>query len=110
MEEKAKKKKVTESSLRKSLYKQLEDKGALVDHYVDLVEDYLKLRRLKRKLETDISKRGATYQERNSAHEMVWKNNPATKDLTAVSRQMLQILREMDLTTKNVGGFDDGEL
>lgn len=105
-----KKAKITESSLRESLYKQLEDTGAKVDHYVDLVEDYLKFRRLKIKLMADIKKRGATYQERNSAHEMVWKNNPAVKDLAAVSRQMLQILREMDLTTKNVGGFDDGEL
>lgn len=105
-----KKEKITESSLRESLYKQLEDAGAKVDHYVDLVEDYLKFRRLKVKLLADIKKRGATYQEETSTHVLVWKSNPAVKELAAVNRQMLQILREMDLTTKNVGGNDDGEL
>lgn len=106
----ARKKKITENSLRKSLIKQLSDQGADVDHYIDFVEDYLKLRKVKEGLLEDIEKRGTTYVEENSTHVKVWKTNPSIKDAATVDRQMLLILRELKLTTDNAGGGDDGKL
>lgn len=97
---------ISEKAVRESLVKQLEDQGASADQYVDLVNDYMKLRKVKEQLIADIKKRGVTYQEESSTHVPMWKTNPAVKDLATISRQMLAILREMNLTTETAGGGD----
>ena len=40
----------------------------------------------------------------------MWKNNPSIKELVGVNRQMLSILKELKLSTDEMGGGDADEL
>ncbi len=92
------------------MLKQLKAQNANVEHYVDLVDNYLKLWDIEKKLLADIKKRGITYKDKSSVGVDIWKNNPSIKEAMAVNRQMLQILRELNLTTENAGGDDESVL
>ena len=75
---------------------QLASAGADKDHYLDLVNDYMRLWDIKNKLLADIRKRGVVYQEMSSTKVMMWKQNQSVKDVVAVERQMLAILSESE--------------
>lgn len=96
--------------IRESLLLQLAIKGASAEHYIDLINDYMNLWDAKNALIKDIKKRGVTYQDNSSTGVLVWKDNPAVKDLLATNRQMLSILKELNLSTKEVDGGDADEL
>lgn len=99
-----------EADVRKSLLKQLEDKGAAVSHFEDLVNDYMNFRSIKSKLQADIRKRGIVYEDKSSVGIVMQKNNPSVKELVNVNRQMLSILRELGLSTDDIVCDDDDEL
>jgi phage terminase small subunit len=65
---------------------------------------------IKTALRKDIKTRGATYEETSSTGRMIWKSNPAVKEIVNVNRQMLSLLKELGLTTENTGGDDEDEL
>ena len=96
-----------EKRIEKALQEQLALKGADLEHYRDLLSDYMDLWRTKNKLIADIEERGVNYQEPNSTGNQVWKSNPSVKELVMVNRQMLAILKELKLSTDDVGGEDD---
>ena len=98
------------ADVRQSLIKQLEDKGANVSHFEDLVNDYMNFWSIKSKLQTDIRKRGIVYEDKSSVGIVMQKNNPTVKELVNVNRQMLSILRELGLSTDEIVCSDDDEL
>ena len=67
---------------------------------------------LKKKLKTDIKKRGVTFETTSaSGKATIIKQNQSVKDLVAVNKQMLMILDKLQLTTKEtIKGDDDDEL
>ncbi len=91
-----------EKRIKNSLIAQLENKGANLAHFEDLIADYMRLFRIKDKLQEDIDKRGVVYEGMNSSGFPVEKNNPSINDLVKVNRQMLMILKELDLSTETV--------
>lgn len=93
-----------------SLKEQLKNKGADIPCFIDLVEDYGKLWNIKNKLITDINTRGVVYDDVSSVGVPMKKNNPSTKELLGVNRQMLSILEKLGLETKNVSSGEDDEL
>ena len=93
-----------------SLKEQLKLKGADIPCFIDLVEDYGKLWNIKNKLITDINTRGVVYDDVSSVGVPMKKNNPSTKELLGVNRQMLSILEKLGLDTKNVSSGEDDEL
>ena len=101
---------MTEKSIKDALLKQLESKGASLAHFEDLVNDYCDLWKIKKKLIRDIKTRGITYQDVSAAGVMMTKNNPSTKELMGVNRQMLAVLKELGLTTDSVKADDDDAL
>jgi hypothetical protein len=96
--------------IKESLEEQLAMKGVPLDHYVDLIEDYMTLWDTKKALADDIKKRGVVYQDVSAAGNLMWKNNPSIKELVMVNRQMLSILKELKLSTDDVGGGDGDAL
>lgn len=89
-------------NVRKSLMDQLTTKSADVEHYVDMIDDYMNFWDTKNALSDDIKKRGVMYKDKSSVGVEMQKNNPSVKELVMVNRQMLSILKEMGLSTENI--------
>lgn len=86
--------------IRKSLEKQLRDKGLKVsaDAYLfDLVHDYLKLYDTKEALQRDIEERGVMVYWQNSEESYGYKKNDSVDNLNRVNAQMLKILQYLNL-------------
>ena len=96
--------------VRKSLIRQLESKGAGLDHFIGLVNDYCFYFETVEKLKKDIVVKGVTYASISASGKEYEKDNPSVKLLPTYTRQMLQILKDLGLTTANIQAEDDDEL
>ena len=96
--------------VRKSLEEQLAAKGADVDLYLDQINDYMDLWDLKESLIKDIKENGLRMMYEGSTGP-VEKDNPSPRQLPIVNRQMLAILKQLDISTGNIvkdgAGSDD---
>ncbi len=95
--------------IEESLLEQLEMKGADMDHFVDLVRDYMSLWDVKNDLLKDIKERGVMYRDFSSVGIEMMKNNPSVRELIGINRQMLSILKDLDINTKTVALFNDDD-
>lgn len=91
----------TQKEIRESLEQQLKAQGADVLHFQSLLDDYMFFCKMLRKMQADIKKNGTTIRAMSAAGKEYDKENPAIKQAALYSKQMLQILREMGLTTSN---------
>lgn len=100
------------SDILESLISQLEKKQADISCFLDLIDDYMALYDIEKKLKTDIKKRGVSYETQSaSGKATIIKQNQSVKDLVAVSKQMLMILDKLGLTTeKTIRDDDDDKL
>lgn len=96
------------TDIEKSLKKQLDDKGATVNHFTDLINDYLSIWDVKNALVDDIKTRGVTFTDVSSTGIPMMKNNPSVKELVMVNKQMMSILKELGISTTDIG-VDDGD-
>ncbi|HHV04781.1 MAG TPA: hypothetical protein GXX64_12915 [Bacteroidales bacterium] len=80
-----------------------------MDHFVDLVRDYMSLWDVKNDLLKDIKERGVMYRDFSSVGIEMMKNNPSVRELVGINRQMLSILKDLDINTKTVALFDDDD-
>ena len=101
---------IKRKDILESLQEQLAMKGASLDHYTDLLNDYMTLWDTKNALSADIKKRGVVYKDVSSVGVEMWKNNPSVKELVMVNRQMLTVLKELKLSTDDAGGGDEDDL
>lgn len=95
-----------EKRVKRSLLSQLEGLGADNAHFTDLVEDYMKLWAIKEQLLADIRDRGAMILGETPSGRDMSKANPAIKEASAVSRQMIAILVNLNLSTETTVGND----
>lgn len=94
----------------KSLQEQLRKKQADISVFNDLLDDYMALYDIKKKLKLDIRKRGVSYETTSaSGKATIVKQNQSVKDLVAVNKQMLMILDKMQLTTGQTIKDDDDD-
>ena len=98
---------MTAEQVRKSLIKQLEDRGANVDHFAALIDDYIFYYKQEKRLQADVRKNGMTITAMSAAGHEYDKENPAIKAAALCNKQKLAILRELDLTTDTVPPHDD---
>lgn len=103
------------NDIKASLEEQLHAKGADVACFMDLVDDYMRLWKIKNQLANDISKRGVVYDDLSSVGVPMKKNNQSVKEIVNVNRQMLSLLEKLGLSTEtvkaNAGGDEsDGDL
>ena len=104
--------KMTRAKLRKSLIEQLCGKRKPPAHYSDLVDDYLNLWETKELLQANIKEKGISYETLSASGVPIVKQNPSTKEIVMVNRQMLSLLKELGLTTGKLTSHkdDDDEL
>lgn len=100
------------NDILESLKSQLKKKNADISVFNDLLDDYMSLYSIKKKLAADIRKRGVSYEtESASGKAKIVKQNQSIKDLVAVNKQMLMILDKLGLTTeKTIKESEDDEL
>ena len=87
---------MTEKEIRQSIKKEL-SAGADSVLAEDLIDEYLRLRKLRNQLDRDISARGVSFHTVSSTGVPVQKQNPSLKDRLAVSRQMTAVLNCLGL-------------
>lgn len=98
-------------AIRESLKAQLEHKGADVEHFEILIDDYCFYCDQEEKMQKDIEKNGIIIKNAvSSAGKIYDKENPCVKLATVYNKQKLAILKQLELTTDNVGGDADDEM
>ncbi|MEG1550660.1 MAG: hypothetical protein RR355_00140 [Oscillospiraceae bacterium] len=93
-------KKQKRDAIEKSLKIQLTAKKADEIHFLDKIDEYMELWDIKQKLNLDIKKRGINFEETMSTGFTKKVSNPSVKELVAVSKQSLSILKELGITTE----------
>lgn len=89
-------------NIRESLIKQLESKNANVEHFLDLVDEYIWFFEQEKEMQKDIKLKGRSYKTKSASGYAIEKENPAVKNALMYSKQKLAILKELGLTTDNV--------
>lgn len=101
---------VAKTKIREALIKQLRDKGAVVDHFLSLVDDYCWYWEQEKAMQKDIKKRGHSYPAISASGKDYEKENPSVKNAVQYNKQKLAILKELGLTTDNVVSDEDDTL
>lgn len=101
---------MTKKRIKESLLKQLQLMGATADFYSDLINDYMSFWDIKVALIKDIKKRGVTYTDYSSVGVEMQKNNPSTKELVVVNKQMMSVLKDLGMNEPKLiaAAGDDG--
>ena len=94
--------------IKKSLEMQLSARGACIDLFIDQVNDYMRLWDLKNMLIDDIEENGLRLYYVAANGRKAEKDNPSVKQLPMVNKQMLMLLKQLDISTDKVYK-EDGE-
>lgn len=94
-------KKVTATTLRRSLIEQLEKKGNNIPVFISLVDNYMELFNTMNGLQKDIKARGVVVSWDNGGGQKGVKKNDSIDQLNKTSAQMLKILRELGIKAES---------
>lgn len=95
--------------IKESLVKQLHDRGANVEHFLSLIDDYMWYWSQEKEMQRDIKIRGRTYKAYSASGNEYDKENTSTKAAVLYSKQKLAILKQLELSTDNVVSDDDDD-
>ena len=87
--------------------KQLEAKDADIDMFNDQINDYMTMWDLKEQLKDDIKEHGLRMKYLTANGGYAEKDNPSVKQLPLINKQMLMLLKQLDISTEKV--VKDGE-
>ena len=104
------KKTPSRSKIKEDLLNQLNSLGKCDAFYVDMVEDYMMLYDLKKKLKQDIKTKGLRYKATNGNGFEVDKPNESIVNFPKINTQMLKILNDLGLKEPSDEGDDDDYL
>ncbi|MDB8552166.1 terminase gpP N-terminus-related DNA-binding protein [Turicibacter sanguinis] len=93
--------------IKNNLLSQLKNKGAHEDAYIDLVNDYMSMWRIKNQLIDDINSRGVQVKTFNSHGQEIYKKNDSIVELPKYNSQMLKLLNDLGLSALEFDGDDD---
>lgn len=91
---------MTRKEIHNDLIQQLKDMRVTGSHFYSMVDDYMKLWDIKNKLIADIEKRGVNVEYNNGGGQKGYKRNDSISELNRTNQQMLKILQELGITTK----------
>jgi hypothetical protein len=94
-------KKVTATTLRRSLIEQLEKKGNNIPVFISLVDNYMELFATMNGLQADIKARGVVVSWDNGGGQKGVKKNDSIDQLNKTSAQMLKILKELGIKAES---------
>lgn len=100
---------ITKTKIKESLIAQLQAKGADIDFYKSLIDDYVFYWEQERKMQANIRKRGLTYEAEAATGRKIEKENPSVKTAYMYNKQKLAILDKLGLSTKEILESDDND-
>ena len=96
------------------LKEQLDINNAYNSYTEDLLQDYIKLAKVKDKLNADIDKRGVNVKYNNGGGQTGYKKNDSVVELPKINKQMLMLLKELGLSPslkiQKQAGDPDGDI
>ena len=99
------------SQIREDLKSQLIEQGKFGKHFESLIEDYINLEKLKRKIQKDIDTNGLRIKVMTGNGFTSEKPNESVQNILKVNGQQLKILQDLDLKAPSQvpkeGGGDD---
>lgn len=99
----------TKKEIRKSLERQLRDRGSDVPHFQSLLDDYMFFYTQQKRMQADIRKRGLEIETVSATGKTYVKENPSVKMSATYNQRMLAILKELGLTTDTCRPPADGD-
>ncbi len=87
--------------VKTSLEDQLKAKGADIDLFIDQIKDYMTMWDLKEQLKDDIEENGLRLMYRTANGGVAEKDNPSVKQIPLINKQMLMLLKQLDISTDN---------
>lgn len=96
-------------AMRESLLEQLKLKGNDTVYFVDLVDDYMRLWKVKELLDADINERGVQVEYFNGANQRGYKKNDSVGELLKCNQQMIKLLDKLGLKVNTELLKDDDE-
>ena len=97
-------------SIRRSLLEQLERGGNDVPHFIDLVEDYMKMYVIKEMAAADVATRGTFVEWSNSETQYGSKKNDSVDQVLKTNQQMIKLLDMLGIKPETGTMEDDEEL
>lgn len=102
---------IKQKDIKKDLIEQLNKNGVFGNHYMDLINDYMEMWKIKNQLIKDIKKRGVVTEYKNGENQFGFKKNDSIPELNKTNAQMLKILNELGLRATDIEADDtDDEL
>ena len=80
-----------------SLYSAMDAKGLTAAYFLDLLDQYMVLWDVQRKLTKDIKKRGPVVEWQNGANQKGLRKNDSIVELPKISKRMTDILRQLEV-------------
>ena len=97
-------------SIRKSLLDQLERGGNDVPHFIDVVEDYMKMYIIKELASYDVQTRGTFVEWSNSETQYGSKKNDSVDQVLKTNQQMIKLLDMLGIKPDAGLGAEDEEM
>lgn len=98
------------TKIRNSLIQQLKNRGADVEHFLALIDDYIWYYNQEKAMQKDIKTKGMSYKAISASGKEYEKENPSIKNAVMYNKEKLAILKQLELSTTNVGSDEDDEL
>ena len=96
--------------IRKSLIDQLERSGNDTPHFIDLVEDYMKMYVIKELASADVLTRGIYIEWKNSESQYGSKKNDSDEQILKTNQQMIKLLDMLGIKPEAGLGLEDEEM
>jgi len=100
----------TTKQIKESLINQLKNKGANIEVFLSLIDDYIWYWTQEKEMQKDIKINKRAYKAYSASGKEYDKENPSVKNALMYNKQKLAILKELDLNTKNIVNDDNDEL
>ena len=98
------------TKIRNSLIQQLKNRGADVEHFLALIDDYIWYYNQEKAMQKDIKVKGMSYKAISASGKEYEKENPSIKNAVMYNKEKLAILKQLELSTTNVGSDEDDEM
>ena len=98
------------TKIRNSLIQQLKNRGADVEHFLALIDDYIWYYNQEKAMQKDIKAKGMSYKAISASGKEYEKENPSIKNAVMYNKEKLAILKQLELSTTNVGSDEDDEM
>lgn len=97
----------TAKKIKESLILQLKNRGADVEHFLALIDDYIWYYNQEKAMQKDIKIKGMSYKSISASGKEYEKENPSIKNAVMYNKEKLAILKQLELSTTNMEGYDD---